>query len=77
MTRVRRCGSHRESDVKLEVIVIPVADVERAKAFYVRLGWRLDNTPPAIVQFTRHGSACSEQFGPSLSSAAPGSGKGI
>ncbi|MFG1867136.1 VOC family protein [Micromonospora arborensis] len=60
-------------DVKLEVIVIPVSDVDRAKAFYVRLGWRLDQTPPGIVQLTPHGSGCSVQFGPGLTSAAPGS----
>ncbi|MET7668961.1 VOC family protein [Micromonospora luteifusca] len=60
-------------DVKLEVIVIPVSDVDRAKAFYLRLGWRLDQTPPGIVQLTPHGSGCSVQFGPGLTSAAPGS----
>ncbi|MEU8207674.1 VOC family protein [Micromonospora sp. NPDC049044] len=60
-------------DVKLEVIVIPVADVDRAKAFYRRLGWRLDQTPPGIVQLTPHGSGCSVQFGAGLTPAAPGS----
>jgi catechol 2,3-dioxygenase-like lactoylglutathione lyase family enzyme len=60
-------------DVKVEVVVIPVADVDRAKEFYGRLGWRLDVTPPTVVQFTPHGSACSVQFGTTLSSAAPGS----
>ncbi|MGW2624463.1 VOC family protein [Micromonospora taraxaci] len=60
-------------DVKLEVIVIPVSDVDRAKEFYVRLGWRLDQTPPGIVQLTPHGSGCSVQFGPGLTPAAPGS----
>ena len=63
-------------DMKVEVVVIPVADVERAKEFYARLGWRLDRTPPSVVQFTPHGSACSVQFGTTLTSAAPGSGKG-
>jgi catechol 2,3-dioxygenase-like lactoylglutathione lyase family enzyme len=63
-------------DMKVEVIVIPVADVDRAKEFYGRLGWRLDVTPPIVVQFTPHGSACSVQFGRTLTSAAPGSGKG-
>ena len=63
-------------DMKVEVIVLPVADVDRAKEFYTRLGWRLDRTPPAVVQFTPHGSACSVQFGATLTSAAPGSGKG-
>ncbi|MEU5962317.1 VOC family protein [Micromonospora parva] len=60
-------------DIKLEVLVIPVSDVDRAKAFYQRLGWRLDQTPPGIVQLTPHGSACSVQFGPGLTPAAPGS----
>ncbi|RLP94568.1 VOC family protein [Micromonospora sp. CV4] len=62
-------------DVKLEVIVIPVSDVDRAKEYYERLGWRLDQTPPGIVQFTPHGSWCSVQFGSELTSAAPGSAK--
>ena len=62
-------------DMKLEVIVIPVADVERATEFYTRLGWRQDVTPPGsgVVQFTPHGSGCSVQFGTNLTSAAPGS----
>ncbi|SIN41060.1 VOC family protein [Micromonospora cremea] len=60
-------------DVKLEVIVVPVSDVDRAKEFYGRLGWRLDQTPPGVVQYTPHGSGCSVQFGPELTSAAPGS----
>jgi len=62
-------------DMKLEVVVIPVSDVDRAKEFYGRLGWRLDRTPPSVVQFTPHGSWCSVQFGPNLTSAAPGSAK--
>jgi catechol 2,3-dioxygenase-like lactoylglutathione lyase family enzyme len=60
-------------DMKLEVVVIPVTDVDRATEFYGRLGWRQDVTPPGVVQFTPHGSGCSVQFGPTLSSAAPGS----
>jgi catechol 2,3-dioxygenase-like lactoylglutathione lyase family enzyme len=62
-------------DMKLEVVVIPVSDVERAKEFYTRLGWRQDVTPPGsgVFQFTPHGSACSVQFGKNLTSAAPGS----
>jgi catechol 2,3-dioxygenase-like lactoylglutathione lyase family enzyme len=63
-------------DMKLEVMVIPVSDVERAKEFYGRLGWRLDVTPPGIVQITPHGSWCSIQFGTNLTSATPGSAKG-
>lgn len=60
-------------DMKLEVIVIPVSDIDRAKEFYLKLGWRLDVTPPGVVQFTPPGSACSVQFGGNLTSAAPGS----
>jgi predicted enzyme related to lactoylglutathione lyase len=60
-------------DMKVEVIVIPVADVERAKAFYLRVGWRMDKTPPGLVQFTPLGSACSVLFGANLTAAAPGS----
>ena len=63
-------------DMKLEVVVIPVSDIERAKEFYRRLGWRLDVTPPIVVQFKPPGSWCSVQFGKNLTSAAPGSGKG-
>jgi catechol 2,3-dioxygenase-like lactoylglutathione lyase family enzyme len=62
-------------DQKLEVVVIPVSDVDRATDFYENLGWRQDVTPPGVVQLTPHGSPCSVQFGPTLTSAAPGSGK--
>jgi catechol 2,3-dioxygenase-like lactoylglutathione lyase family enzyme len=61
-------------DMKLEVQIISVTDVERAKAFYLRLGWRLDQTPPGLVQFTPPGSGCSVLFGGNLTTAAPGSG---
>jgi catechol 2,3-dioxygenase-like lactoylglutathione lyase family enzyme len=62
-------------DMKLEVVVIPVADVDRAEKFYAGLGWRQDVTPPGsgVFQFTPPGSACSIQFGANLTSAAPGS----
>jgi catechol 2,3-dioxygenase-like lactoylglutathione lyase family enzyme len=62
-------------DMKLEVVVIPVSDVDRATAFYAKLGWRQDATPPGsgVVQFTPPGSWCSIQFGTNLTSAAPGS----
>jgi catechol 2,3-dioxygenase-like lactoylglutathione lyase family enzyme len=62
-------------DMKLEVVVIPVSDAERAEQFYRKLGWRQDVTPPGsgVFQFTPHGSACSVQFGKHLTSAAPGS----
>jgi catechol 2,3-dioxygenase-like lactoylglutathione lyase family enzyme len=68
-------GRVEHVDMKLEVLVIPVSDVDRAKEFYARLGWRLDVTPPVVVQFTPHGSGCSVQFGATLTSAAPGSAK--
>ena len=62
-------------DMRLEVIVIPVSDVEGAEQFYRKLGWRQDVTPPGsgVFQFTPHGSSCSVQFGKSLTSATPGS----
>ena len=64
--------------MNLEVHVIPVADVERAKRFYQLLGWRLDeDVSPAknirIVQFTPPGSGCSVSFGSGLTAATPGS----
>jgi len=65
-------------DLKLEVMVIPVSDVDRAKDFYGRLGWRLDadfadEEGFRIVQFTPHGSPCSIQFGSKVTSAPVGS----
>src|SRR2546430_4670001 len=62
-------------DMKLEVIVLPVSDVDRAEEFYRRLGWRQDVTPrgSGVFQFTPPGSACSIQFGRNLTSASPGS----
>ena len=60
-------------DMKLEVIVIPVSNIDRALEFYRKLGWRQDVTPPGVFQFTPPGSPCSVQFGPNLTSAAPGS----
>ena len=62
-------------DMKLEAIVIPVSDVDRAEKFYRILGWRQDVTPPGsgVFQFTPHGSSCSIQFGKNLTSAVPGS----
>ena len=69
-------------DEKLEVIVIPVSDVDRAKEFYGSLGWRLDADLAAgdsfrIVQLTPPGSACSIQFGTGVTSAVPGSVKDL
>ena len=64
-------------DMKLEVVVIPVSDVDRATKFYRSLGWRLDVTPPGVVQLTPPGSGCSVQFGAGRTSAAPGSAQGL
>jgi len=69
-------------DKKLEVVVIPVSDAERAKEFYARLGWRLDADRAVgddfrIVQFTPPGSDCSIQFGTNIASAAPGSAQSL
>ena len=69
-------------DMKLEVVVIPVSDVDRAKEFYGRLGWRLDadfrfDNGFRVVQFTPPGSGCSVQFGANITPAAPGSAHGL
>jgi catechol 2,3-dioxygenase-like lactoylglutathione lyase family enzyme len=64
-------------DMKLEVVVIPVSDVDGATEFYRSLGWRLDVTPPGVVQLTPPGSGCSVQFGENRTSAAPGSAEGL
>ena len=67
---------------KLEVIVIPVSDVDRAKEFYGRLGWRLDADFASgedfrVIQFTPPGSGCSIIFGRNVTAAAPGSAQGL
>ncbi|MGN6171705.1 MAG: VOC family protein [Streptosporangiaceae bacterium] len=69
-------------DQKLEVVVIPVSDVDRAKEFYGGLGWRLDadfsfDNGFRIVQFTSPGSGCSIQFGTNITPAAPGSAQSV
>jgi catechol 2,3-dioxygenase-like lactoylglutathione lyase family enzyme len=69
-------------DLKLEAVVIPVSDVDRAKAFYGNLGWRLEadfafDNGFRVVQFTPPNSACSIQFGRNIPSAAPGSARGL
>jgi catechol 2,3-dioxygenase-like lactoylglutathione lyase family enzyme len=69
-------------DMKLEVVVIPVSDVDRAKEFYSGLGWRLDadfafDNGFRVVQLTAPGSPCSVQFGTNVTSAAPGSAQGL
>src|SRR5215831_4343119 len=68
-------------DFKLEVLVIPVSDVDRARRFYGGLGWRLDADIAVgdsfrVVQYTPPGSPCSIHFGKGLTSAAPGSAQG-
>lgn len=72
--------SARPIDTKLEVVVIPVSDAERSKAFYERLGWRLDADVAVgddwrVVQVTPPGSPCSVIFGTGVTSVAPGSAK--
>src|SRR3954469_13446170 len=69
-------------DMKLEVVVLPVTDAERAKQFYESLGWRLDADVPMgddgrLIQMTPPGSPCSVQFGVNVSSAAPGSAESV
>jgi catechol 2,3-dioxygenase-like lactoylglutathione lyase family enzyme len=69
-------------DLKLEVVVLPVSDVDRAKAFYVSLGWRLDADFPGqdefrVIQLTPPGSLCSIIFGSGLTTATPGSADGM
>jgi catechol 2,3-dioxygenase-like lactoylglutathione lyase family enzyme len=71
----------RRVDMKLEVVVIPVSDVGRAKRFYSNLGWRLDadfvrGDEFRVVQFTPPGSSCSIHFGTGVTSAVPGSAQG-
>jgi catechol 2,3-dioxygenase-like lactoylglutathione lyase family enzyme len=69
-------------DTKLEVVVIPVSDIDRAKEFYSGLGWRLDadydnGSDFRIIQFTPPGSGCSVIFGRNVTGAAPGSARGL
>src|SRR6187455_2715816 len=87
ITQVRSEGANetaisRSADMKLEVVVIPVADTDRAKRFYGGLGWRLDADFAAgetfrVVQFTPPGSPCSIHFGKGVTPAAPGSAKNL
>jgi catechol 2,3-dioxygenase-like lactoylglutathione lyase family enzyme len=69
-------------EMRLEVVVVPVSDVDRAKRFYESLGWRLDADLPVdegyrVVQLTPPGSGCSIIFGTGLTAAAPGSLEGL
>lgn len=86
MTEVRRDPSGTASvenvDMKLEAVVIPVSDVERAKKFYSGLGWRLDadfsfDNGFRAIQFTPPGADCSIQFGARMTTSAPGSAQGL
>jgi catechol 2,3-dioxygenase-like lactoylglutathione lyase family enzyme len=75
-------ASAAKVDMKFEVIVIPVSDVDRAKEFYGRLGWRLDadydnGKDFRVIQFTPPGSGCSVIFGKNVTAAAPGSDQGL
>jgi catechol 2,3-dioxygenase-like lactoylglutathione lyase family enzyme len=69
-------------DMKFEIVVIPVSDVDRAKQFYAKLGWRLDADYDdgkgfRIIQFTPPGSGCSVIFGKNVTPATPGSAQGL
>src|SRR2546427_4332970 len=72
----------RSNDMKFEIVVIPVSDVDRATEFYGRLGWRLDADFASgddfrVIQFTPPGSGCSVIFGKNVTAAAPGSAQGL
>ena len=74
--------SVKNVDLKLEAVVIPVTNVDRAKEFYANLGWRLDadfafDNGFRVIQFTPPGSDCSVQFGTNVTSAPPGSAQGL
>jgi len=65
-----------------EIVVIPVADIDRAKDFYARLGWRFDIDYQdehgfRVIQYTPPGSGCSVMFGSKMTTAAPGSAQGL
>ncbi|MGA8074847.1 MAG: VOC family protein [Candidatus Acidiferrales bacterium] len=69
-------------DMKFEIVVIPVSDIDRAKEFYAKLGWRLDadydnGKDFRVIQFTPPGSGCSVIFGKNVTPAAPGSAQGL
>jgi catechol 2,3-dioxygenase-like lactoylglutathione lyase family enzyme len=81
VSNARPDGVAAQVDMHLEVMIIPVSDVDRAKEFYQRLGWRLDDDAAPleglrIVQFTGPGSGASITFGTGLTTAAPGSAEG-
>src|SRR3712207_9391256 len=82
ITTTQRENDATTTDMKLEVIVLPVADAERSKAFYTSLGWRLDadfvfSETSRVLQFTPPGSEASIIFGKGLSAVAPGPVSGL
>jgi catechol 2,3-dioxygenase-like lactoylglutathione lyase family enzyme len=87
MSEVQRNDAASEAsvakvDMKFEIVVIPVSDIDRAKEFYARLGWRLDadfdnGKDFRVIQFTPPGSGCSVIFGKNVTAAAPGSAQGL
>jgi catechol 2,3-dioxygenase-like lactoylglutathione lyase family enzyme len=77
-----RTSTAQPTEMKIEVVVIPVSDVDRAKRFYVDLGWRLDLDITAdenyrVIQFTPPSSSCSIIFGRGVTTATPGSAPGV
>jgi catechol 2,3-dioxygenase-like lactoylglutathione lyase family enzyme len=77
-----KSSNSRAIELKLEIVVIPVSDVDRAKAFYAKLGWRLDadfasGDDYRVIQFTPPGSGCSVIFGTNVTGTAPGSARGL
>jgi catechol 2,3-dioxygenase-like lactoylglutathione lyase family enzyme len=69
-------------NMKFEIVVIPVSDIDRAKVFYANLGWRLDadydnGSDFRVIQFTPPGSGCSVIFGRNVTAATPGSAQGL
>src|SRR3984957_10356606 len=75
-------ASDARVDTKLEIVIIPVSDTDRAKEFYSGLGWRLDadydnGSDFRVIQFTPPGSACSVIFGRNVTGAVPGSAQGL
>lgn len=83
MTNDQPSNQNSRMDMKLEIVVLPVSDVDRAKSFYTRLGWRSDADYASdagdfrVLQFTPPGSGCSVIFGKNVTSAAPGSSQGL
>ena len=83
MTNDQPSRQDTRMDMKLEIVVLPVSDVDRAKSFYTSLGWRSDADYASddgefrVLQFTPPGSACSVIFGKNVTSATPGSSQGL